>query len=1564
MEIIQIKVDVTGGASALAQIEKIEKAVNSLKQKGTKVNVDVNASGIDDTSKAFSKLSGSIDKAEKSTSSFMSRFKNTAQQTLINAAIDAVIKSFEYALDTMKAVDDELVTVRKVTNATAQELESIEKQAYKTATAYGVAADEYLASVAAFARAGYDDQSEALAELATKTQLVGDTTAETAQQFLLSVDAAYKYNGAVSELQKVLDGANEIDNNYATSIEKIAEGLGKVAPIASQAHVGVGELSSAIGTITAATQRSGTEAATALRALFLNIIGDTKTEIEEGVTWTTGEIAGLRDVIKEYATEAYEAAQATGSVINPMEAIAGLAQSMEDGVLTEQKLMSMVSDIGGKLRSSQLLALIQNWDMYESMLEDFGNAAGSADKEVENALDSWTRKTNILKNTWTELVSETVSTDWIKGLIDDVTTLIASFDDLGDMALNVGGIIGGLKLAKSGLFSGAVSGASAGFGTAGWLGLGVAAISAVSTAIKVYKQNLEETAAESSKAAQQAVGQSDDILQLYASLKKAETGTGDLTEAQKNLKDALFETNKYTGTLTQSLDKLSFAQIKKSSIEAQKALDDVWKSIKANDLGDAEKMLTKLQNFSGNFKELYGTSENELAVNSFMTNILTAMTEGLDFQKMTDGSNRLTFSIREGIEGYLDLYDVAEQVFNEISVFNDAHPDLNIMEDSNVQSLVEWLEKAKESANEARIAIETQMKAAAQEKIGGYLTKNDIASANDLTKYVNEIRDSTAYSNEFKEVLYNMLADIFPEYADEAGIAEYATEALTESQSEGNEETDRYSEHIKTLAAAMGAMGDTLGVVQTAFEDFGENGRISLDTLNEVIESFGDLDNLDDYIERLTDAGLTSDELNRIMSEMTIAYARQMIAANNLTEADAAYVEEVLRQAGVVDADKVAVELLTGAFEDDKTAAERAARAQEALEKTGLDLSQVRIELGATIAEYNAYADAINKAYAAANLGLSSKEMNSAVQANLYDSGDYAAGSALNTRMHTTANRTTDYSHLSYLYDPGKWGGTGSGGSGSGGGGGSSSSSEEEDIYGDKLDALEDYLQAKEKLIEIDRREGATTDDLISRYREMQGRIHELAEEYRAANNVEDDDYTYALKDMWWEYADEIQGLYADRVSLLESELDVLEAQNADVDVRADKMREIAAAMKRQIDYMESIGADQKEINSLTAKWYSLQNDVNELLEEAARERMQELIDAAENVINTLREAQLGVLDDQLSKLQEARNTQRQMLDIQEKQLAVARAKEALENAKRERTVRYFNAETNQWEWMADAGAVKDAEEALEDAENDLAKAYADMAYDAAVHTIEKEKAAVEKAYESFENAWKEAKQSVLNGSMTLADAFRLMTSVVTGIAAETGVDLSDALKKLANAMNFDLTTWQVGNRQATLPTGETVPIYINENGQTETKGLAAGTIVHTGGGDYEITGGSSILEGGDGYTSTPLFDGGGILHGMGGIKATAADEMILDPELTGAMLAPNADRTFRERAALLGYMFGAGGKYNLPPDFRAAGGDGTTYNGHIYNFGNISLSEQQAKSMTVYDLARLAGSLHVYTNS
>lgn len=175
----------------------------------------------------------------------------------VYAGIRAITSGFSEAIETLRAVDDELVTVRKVTGFDQYQMADVENQAYAVASRYGASASDYVSGVATFARAGYKELSGDLAELAQKTVIVGDTTAEIAEQFLLSVDAAYKYKGSVTELSKVLDSANELDNKYATSIQKIAEGMGIVAPVAAQMHVGVNELAAAIGTVTAVTQRSG-----------------------------------------------------------------------------------------------------------------------------------------------------------------------------------------------------------------------------------------------------------------------------------------------------------------------------------------------------------------------------------------------------------------------------------------------------------------------------------------------------------------------------------------------------------------------------------------------------------------------------------------------------------------------------------------------------------------------------------------------------------------------------------------------------------------------------------------------------------------------------------------------------------------------------------------------------------------------------------------------------------------------------------------------------------------------------------------------------------------------------------------------------------------------------------------------------------------------------------------------------------------------------------------------------------------------------------------------------------
>lgn len=458
------------------QQEKTAQSANKLAAAQAKADAAVSKSGngVNQLASSYSKLGVTV--------------ANFAKYKLFSAITRGISDSF----GEMRKLDDELVTIRKVADATEAELSAISERSYEVGGKYGKSPSDYAAGVAEFSRAGYRETAEALAELSIKAQLVGDMNAETANQFLIATDAAYGFKGSITQLSAVLDGMNAIDNNFATSIEKISAGLGKVAPIASQAHVGVDELAAAIGTITAVTQRSGEEAATALRALFLNIMGDTKTEIEDGAKWTAGEIDGLRDILERYAPAAVRAAEATGQVINPMEAMRGLAQSMREGLLTEEELMQMVTDIGGKLRSSQLLAIVQNWDMYESMLSEYQNAAGSADQEVSKMLDSWSVKAEQLRTSFTKMLSGLADSGTAKSALDMLQGIVKVLDtDLGRagiMGVAVASGIAGIATAAKAAAA-AVSALGVSFG---WIALAASAIALLVNAINNVKDPMDD----------------------------------------------------------------------------------------------------------------------------------------------------------------------------------------------------------------------------------------------------------------------------------------------------------------------------------------------------------------------------------------------------------------------------------------------------------------------------------------------------------------------------------------------------------------------------------------------------------------------------------------------------------------------------------------------------------------------------------------------------------------------------------------------------------------------------------------------------------------------------------------------------------------------------------------------------------------------------------------------------------------------------------------------------------------------------------------------------------------
>lgn len=744
-----------GNDAFSTETRNIQENTNELK-KGTTARKNY-TKGAQDGSKATKEMTEEAGKQKRIIDSLGQSFSDFTKRLLayhtVHMAIRAVTNGIKESLQTMKAVDDELVTVRKVTGFDQYQMAGVEQSAYDVATKYGANAADYVSGVAEFARAGYRELSSQLAELAQKTQIVGDTTADVANQFLLSVDAAYKYNGSVTALTKVLDGANEIDNKYATSIAKIAEGMGIVAPVAAQMHVGVDELAASIGTITAVTQRSGTETARALRALFLNIVGDTKTEIDEGVTWTTGEIAGLRDIIKNYAKDAYDAAQATGSIIDPMKAMEGLSKSLKDGVLTEQQLMEMVSDIGGKLRTSQLLALINNWDMYESMLNDYRNAAGSADKEIENAMDSWTRKTNVLKNTWTQFVKTGMNSDWIKGALDFITTLVEHLDSIPGVLMRITMLVAAIRLPNIASSIRSIVDGLAGMsglmkGLSGALVVVAGAWALISAAIEEDRIAHEKYVQSVYEAGEAAQSSSQNLVDLYKEVYLSKEGTDEFAQSVNALADALGRTlPEGAQNAISALNGMTSAQLLANAGAANTA------KIVAGDefVGASEGSAT--QGILSNDPEDWGLPQAQELVRS-LQDIYYYLPEIEDggFIDITTAENAEKF--RQAMETAATAFDLYVKETGDRSVLDSKYYEYL---QAYLGSTAEAFQALKEKKD---AALETE----ALYRFQDGLSKTSVSSEHDFNTLISGFISSKEYGYGVKKLLIEMAYDLYPQY--------------------------------------------------------------------------------------------------------------------------------------------------------------------------------------------------------------------------------------------------------------------------------------------------------------------------------------------------------------------------------------------------------------------------------------------------------------------------------------------------------------------------------------------------------------------------------------------------------------------------------------------------------------------------------------------------------------------------------------------------------------------------------------------------------------------------------
>lgn len=854
------------------------------------------ANAAENTAKAKENVAKSTENASKKQKEF-----NALASYLGIRILRSITQNIKKATDELKAMNAEMVSVQKVTGATDADMERLKNSAFEVAGALGSTPSDYLSSVTKWAQAGYGALSEQLGELSAKTQVVGDVNEETANKFLLAVDAAYKYKGNIDALTRVLDGANEISNNYATEVDKLANGMGIVSSLAEQAGMKVEETMAAIGTITAKTRESGNSAARALRALILNIQGSTEIEIdaETGERWTEDEIQRTAVVLGKLNIATREYKDGIMQLRNPMEAIGELAKKYRDGLVTEAQLQEVVSSLGGKVRSNQLMALIQGYETYTSMIETYKDAVGSADKELEIYLNGWEAKSNRLTAQWTEFIESFNATDISIGILDfgndllelananEWTTLAAHILTLTAAFTGLNMVLTGTGMAKavSAFFTNIItsaasaSGAMATFGAVvnasiGWVGLAAVAITALVGAIDAATVSAEEQRQKTAEAVRAYEQEKAALEGLQNELKTTQdridelNGKESLSVVEQEELDKLKEQNRDLEWQITLEEKLAEAKKKTAEAETNKSLAKGWTGADYSYDPAREFLGDEIMDGGGrDIKYELGQRSGFEGQAKYMIGLLDDLYEkkqkflsdnGEDARKWPEEASEEFEKLKGEIE---NAQGIAAEIYSELY----GHVD-NLPEGANHDhwrelsvALREAIDPAKamtDRLNELVGAMDEAEKTRFDEMLSrlqkdGKVTDEEVQTLIDKFPTLKVLLEGNAGA-------LDTLVQYFTESAAAAREAEDGIDGVGNAAEDTEKDIDTLTTTLKTAVSGMEAMKD-------AQDELARNGRLSTNTILSLMGKYGDA--LDEVLLKHMGGVATQEEVNQALEK-------------------------------------------------------------------------------------------------------------------------------------------------------------------------------------------------------------------------------------------------------------------------------------------------------------------------------------------------------------------------------------------------------------------------------------------------------------------------------------------------------------------------------------------------------------------------------------------------------------------------------------------------------------------------------------------------------------------------